>query len=78
MDYLGCGVFLIGTFLLIVSAILNDNDNKSGLWFAFFLFGALACSIGLSLQLLIWAINLFMGGANFTTWGVKFYMLRTQ
>ena len=39
--------------------------------------GALG-SLGLSLQLLIWVVNLFMGGINFLTWGVKFYMPRTQ
>ena len=78
LDYPGCGVFLIGTFLLAVSAILINIDNKSGAGLAFLLLGALVCSLGLSLQLLIWVVNLFMGGINFLTWGVKFYMPRTQ
>ena len=57
---------------------LIDIDNKSGAGLTFLLLGALVCSLGLLLQLLIWVINLFMGGINFLTWGLKFHMPRTQ
>ena len=60
LGYSGCGVFLIGTFLLAISAIFIDIDNKSGAGFTFLLLGALVCSLGLLLQLLIWVINLFL------------------
>ena len=78
LGYSGCGVFLIGTFLLAISAIFIDIDNKSGAGFTFLLLGALVCSLGLLLQLLIWVINLFLGGINFLAWGLKFHMPRTQ
>ena len=78
LGYSGCGVFLIGAFSLAISAILIDIDNKSGAGFTFLLLGALVCSLGLSLQLLIWVINLFLGGINFLTRGLKFHMPRTQ
>ena len=70
--YSGCGVFLIGTFLLAISAILIDIDNKSGAGLTFLLLGALVCSLGLFFRSVITINN--MGYKSFYGWDKFFNM----
>ncbi|MCP4923379.1 MAG: hypothetical protein GY915_05010 [bacterium] len=67
LGYPGCGLFLIGAFLIMVGVILGDGSdgrNGSGVALTFFLIGVLICYFAALLQLLIWVVKFFMRGTQ--------------